>query len=334
MLYHISMFKFNLCLFLVFGLAFMATLQAQPPLPGAKISEKNLAPDPNISFEQYLAMVNGYTATVLRDAETQPRLDAHDSLFNTLQIALMMPEADTCLFENRLKGISVQRAPKGKFSIFTWQLFVDDSSYRYGGMIRMDDGKIFRLTDKANEVKQPFTTRLRHDNWYGALYYKMLPFTHNDKEMYLLIGYNAHSFFTRRKLIDVLYFENDKPRFGYNVLQMKDGMGKVRGVQRFIMEYSASVTVSLNYSEADKMIIYDHLIGGSPIEGGGMTNVPDGSYCGLKLEKGNWVYIDKLHEDNYDPKDPNSVVPLPVDKPLFNENTKKRNIFGRDKKGN
>jgi len=309
---------------------------ANAQLPGAKDAKKEtpIKPDPNITFPEYIRSVNALTQTVLRDHEKDNRTEAYDTLFNTLHAALMMPEADTCAFQYQLEGISVQNAPDGEFSIFTWQLFADDSTYIYGGLMRMKNGTIFRLTDKAREHRQPFNVRLRHTDWYGALYYRIMPFRHEGKDMYLLLGFNAHGFYTRRKLIDVLYFENDKPRFGYNVLQMKDGRGKIQGVQRFIMEYSASVTVSLNYSEADKMIVYDHLIYGAPIEGGGSTNVPDGSYCGLRLEKGKWIYVDKLHNDEINPNTTwdNPTAPM-VEKPLFDrKNAKKTNIFGRERR--
>ncbi len=47
------------------------------------------------------------------------------------------------------------------------------------------------------------------------------------------------------------------------------------------------------------MIIYDHLIYGTPFKNSGPSNLPDGSYCGLKLSKdGIWQYVDKVHKDD------------------------------------
>lgn len=204
-----------------------------------------------------------------------------------------------------LEGISVLQPEDKAFRVFTWQLYVDKEHYQYHGFIQTKEGKVFPLTDGSDEMRTVEFMTLRHTDWYGALYYNLKEFKHEGKKAYLLFGFDAFSFYNRRKVLDVLYFDgNGKPRFGKTVLQMKDGRGQVRKVKRFLMEYSASVNVTLNYSEEQDMIIYDHLIYGSPIAQAGPSSVPDGSYCGLKLDRsGLWTYVDKVHKD-----DPNNVL--------------------------
>ena len=295
--------------------------------------DKTIMIEEGVTFQDYIKMANREVETVLHDTELENRQQAHENLNKIMAQMLVMPQADTFEFEKHLIGISVQKPDDGKFAIFTWQFYVDDNTYLYGGYMRMKNRTLFRLDDKSKEHTQPFDLRLRHTNWYGALYYRIMPFKYDGKQMYLLFGYNAHSFFARRKLLDVLYFENDKPRFGYKVIEMKDGRGVKRTVSRFILEYSASVAVTLNYSEIDKMILYDHLVGGSPIEGGGTLNIPDGSYCGLRLEKGKWVYVDKVHEDVYDPQTSWNNPTAPTPNPIFdNKKSKETDIFGKNKK--
>lgn len=285
------------------------------------------------SFPTYLKRANRAAKEILENIEEEARAQAHEDLKGIFDKMLKMPEADTCKFENYLQGISVQKPNDNKFTVFTWQYFVNDSTYLYGGYMRLKDGTVFRLDDKAREHKQPFDLKLRHTNWYGALYYKIMPFRHDGQDMYLLFGYNAHSFFARRKLLDVLYFDNGKPRFGFKTIEMKDGRGVKRTVSRFILEYSASVMVTLNYSETEKMILYDHLVGGAPIENGGTLNIPDGSYCGLKLEKGKWIYIDKVHEDEVNPNTTWDNPTAPMPNPIFdNKKSKDTDIFGKQKK--
>lgn len=199
-----------------------------------------------------------------------------------------------------LKGISVLQPEDKRFKIFTWQLYVDKEHYKYHGLIQTKEGKIFPLTDGSDEMRTVEFMTLRHTDWYGALYYNIKAFKHEGQDAYVLFGFDAYSFYNRRKLLDVLYFDgNGKPRFGKNVLQMKDGRGQIRKVKRFVMEYSSSVNVTLNYSKEQDMIIYDHLIYGSPIANTGPSSVPDGSYCGLQLKRsGMWTFIDKVHKDN------------------------------------
>ena len=132
--------------------------------------------------------------------------------------------------------------------------------------------------------------------------------------------------------MDVLYFDNNgQAKFGQDVLEMKDGFGRKRMVKRFLLEYSASVNVSLNYSDEMNMIIYDHLIYGQPIKAAGPSNVPDGSYCGLQLSKdGIWQYVDKVHQD-----DPSKILvdATTYEKMIGTEKKRKakKDIFGRSK---
>lgn len=204
-----------------------------------------------------------------------------------------------------LEGVSLLQPADKAFRIFTWQLYVDKDHYKYHGFIQTKEGKVFPLTDGSDNMRTVEFMTLRHTDWYGALYYNLQSFKHEGKEAYLLCGFDAFSFYNRRKVLDVLYFDgNGKPRFGKSVLQMKDGRGQIRKVKRFLMEYSASVNVTLNYSEEQEMILYDHLIYGSPIANAGPSSVPDGSYCGLKLDRsGMWTFVDKVHKD-----DPNNVL--------------------------
>ncbi len=283
------------------------------------------------TLPEYIEDANRLSDRLLHSPDTLTRRVANDSLHITFSEALALEEAKGYKFEQtQFQGISVVASPDNAVTFFTWQYFVNDSTYLYGGYLHTKEGKTFALTDKAREHRNAFQLRLRESNWYGALYYRIIPFEANQKTMYLLFGYNAHSFFARRKLLDVLYFENDKPRFGYPAIEMKSNKGQLQTVQRFVMEYSASVSVILNYSDLQKMIIFDHLIYGAPVEGGGSTNIPDGSYCGLKLEKGKWTLIDKVHKDEYInfglATTDKAILPAPI---LGGSNDKSISIFGR-----
>lgn len=201
---------------------------------------------------------------------------------------------------SELKGVSIIEPEDKALRIFTWQLYVDKNHYQYRGFIQTKEGKVYRLQDNSDDMRSIEFSIHKPKNWYGALYYNMQEFKSEGQTMYLLLGYDAFDFYNRRKLIDVLYFDNaGRPRFGKTVLEMKDGNGRMRKVKRFVMEYSSSVNVTLNYSKEQGMIIYDHLIYGSPIKNAGPSNVPDGSYSGMKIGKnGLWQYVDKVHKDD------------------------------------
>ncbi len=233
-----------------------------------------------------------------------------------------------------LKGVSIIQPEDKALRIFTWQLYVDKDHYQYRGFIQTKDGKVYRLQDKSDDMRTVEFSIFKPENWYGALYYNMKEFKSEGQTMYLLFGYDAFDFYNRRKLLDVLYFDNSgRPRFGKTVLEMKDGSGRMRKVKRFVMEYSSSVNVTLNYSKEQDMIIYDHLIYGSPIKGAGPSNVPDGSYSGMKIGKnGLWEYVDKVHKD-----DPANILvdATSYERMIQNEKEqpkkKQKDLFGRKK---
>lgn len=261
------------------------------------------------------------------------RMQAFDALEKTLLLAL--GQAGSFDLDLELEGLSELRPKDNAFRILSWQLYIDKDSYRYGGLLQKADGTCYSLQDKSEEVNPLLFAKLKPENWHGALYYNIREFEHKGKKKYLLFGLNSYSFLHRRKLLEVLHFggPGGSPRFGERLIEIPDGRGGRRMVSRFVMQYSAAVSVSLNYSAEDNMIVYDHLVQGNPVPDAGPANVPDGSYCGLRLsKKGIWEYVDMAYEYNYDRRTSwdNPTAPM-EDNPLFDKKRKERDIFGRRK---
>jgi hypothetical protein len=279
------------------------------------------------------ATMQGLIVDVLTNKNVEVREKASNELEETMEEILQKTGSYDYSF-TALEGVSVQQPEDKAFRVFTWQLYVDKDSYQYRGFIQTKEGKVHRLKDNSDDMRTVEFSILKPENWYGALYYNLKEFQHDGQKMYMLFGYDAIDFYNKRKLLDVLYFDSSgRPRFGKTVIEMKDAHGRKRNVKRFLLEYSSSVNVTLNYSKEQDMIIYDHLIYGSPIKGGGPSNVPDGSYCGLKLTKdGTWEYVNKVHRD-----DPANIL---VDATSYEKmvngakstpKKKEKDIFGRAK---
>ncbi len=79
----------------------------------------------------------------------------------------------------------------------------------------------------------------------------------------------------------------------------------------------------LQKDEQYKMILFDHLIPFPSPFGNTMTAVPDGSYDGLKFEKGKWKFIDKVFND--------SQKEAPFPEPVL-DSRKGKDISGRAKR--
>jgi hypothetical protein len=263
---------------------------------------------------------------VVNDSVEQERFAACRVVITSLVRALKVENSFRYPFD-RLKSISILAPPDSSFRIFTWQLFVNDSTYRYYGAIQMNqrDLKLFPLVDRSFELEdRPEYAQFAPDRWFGALYYNLRPFETKEGRKYLLFGYNAFSFFEKRKFLDVLSFDAaGKPVFGAPVFDRPAASRGALPEQRLLLEYSAEASVKLNWDEQYKMILFDHLIPMPSPFGRGVTNVPDGSYEGFRLEKGRWVYVEKVFNDVMD------EVPRP--EPIL-DGRKEQDIMGRPKK--
>lgn len=250
------------------------------------------------SFVEYEEELSEY-AFAMMDSIYDNRATAAASFVKRLEEVLQMPGSYQHPF-NKFREVSVSVLPSedDQFRIFTWQLCVNENHFIYGGFIQMagEQSKIFALTDGSAALRRPRSAVLDADEWYGVLYYNIKPMSKRKKnKYYTLFGFDANTLYTRRKVMDVLYFENGEPKFGAPVFNIAEANKLPRTDHRFIIEYSGTASATLNYNEELEMIIYDHLIPfPSPYAEEGTAMMPDGSYHGFKLKRGKWNNIDKV----------------------------------------
>lgn len=214
---------------------------------------------------------------------------------------------------DRLRSISILYAPDSSFRIFSWQLYVDTSEYRYFGAIQMNEPELnlTPLIDRSFNVQDLENAELPSDNWYGALYYNIKAFDTPEGKKYLLFGFDGFQFFIKRKVIDVLHFKEGKPVFGAAVFAHANEPNRPPlKKNRVVLEYSAEASVKCNYDEFEEMVIFDHLMPmKSHFPGIKTVHVPDGTYEGYKFANGYWQHINKVF--NYSISEPpmeNSIL--------------------------
>ncbi len=277
-----------------------------------KIDETGLA------FLQEMEDTLGLLAyAVVNDSLAEHRFGACREMIPRLVKALKVENSFNYPFES-LKSVSIQYPRDSSFRIFSWQLYVDENDYRYYGAIQMNtpELKLYPLIDRSFTVENPESAVLGPDNWYGAVYYNLLDFkTPDGDKAYLLFGFDGNSFFRKRKLIDVLRFNEDGPAFGAPVFVHEGNQRK----HRVLREYSAEVSTRCNYDELLEMVIFDHLIQMNGPYGEGLNNYPDGSYEAYRLQGGLWTHIDKVFNQVSD------EAPRPA--PILDNRTK--DIFGK-----
>ncbi|MFZ2899336.1 MAG: hypothetical protein WA004_11975 [Saprospiraceae bacterium] len=293
----------------------------------SSFSQKPVLPEEDMAklklYEDTIALLS---YAIINDSFPENRFGATKKLIPTLVAALKTPNSFHYPF-SRVQSISLQYPADSTFRIFTWQLYVDVNEYRYYGAIQLNNSelKLFPLIDRSFDVKEVEYDVLPPDQWYGALYYNIKPFQTPQGMKYLLFGYDAYSFFNKRKVIDVLSFEGEQPRFGAPVFHASTDDGGTRISNRLLFEYTAEASIKCNFDPVMDMIVVDHLIEvGGMHEGQGPTKIPDGTYEAYQLANGIWQYIPKLD---------NTIVDEPPRPFPVLESDKELDIFGRKKKG-
>lgn len=197
-----------------------------------------------------------------------------------------------------VKYISQQRTENAPFYIYTWQLKESENSYQSFGYIKMDSGEVFKLKPGKHEEVDMAYSFYGKDDWLGVLYYKIMPTTVEGKDAWLLFGYDGHSKFEHRKVLDVLRFdEANQPIFGAEIFKKEVKGSRDNTMNRLVLTYSMDSNVTLNYNPNLNIIMHDHLINRmGRIPGQGETWLSDGSYEGYKWDGSMWVYDEKVFE--------------------------------------
>jgi hypothetical protein len=286
------------------------SIQAQ----SARFSEEDKA-----FLEEMEDTISLLAYAIVNDSLEENRFGACREMIPRLVKALKVEQSFHYPFE-QLKSVSIQYPRDSSFRIFSWQLYVDKDDYRYYGAIQMNtpDLKLYPLVDRSFNIQDEENAVLSPEEWYGSVYYNIHTIKGPDGPYYTLFGFDAFSFFRKRKIIDVLSFnEQGTPVFGAPIFVVEEG-GKTKS--RIVRQYSAEVSTRCNYDEMLEMIIFDHLITLSGPHGEGPVNYPDGSYEGYIEKKGKWVYKEKVFDQVSD----EAPRPAPI---LDNRN---KDIFGNE----
>ena len=277
----------------------------------------------------------GDSQAQLDTVSQQWRVAASEKMARMMRAALRVRHSFDYDFKN-VPQVSVLYDEKRTFRIMTWQVFVNSMDFKYFGVVQFEGGKTVFLQDKKKTLKTPLNKKLKADNWYGALYYKLKSYKYKGKTQYVAIGYDADAFFSHSKIVEPINIEGTSVSFGAPIFELRSEeqrkmdaqayarnaknpalMIKANPPHRFILDYAAEAAVSLRYDEQMKMFTFDHVVPMGSTKYGVM-NMPDGDVDGLKLKNGKWELQERLF------KDISTEVPRPV--PVLD--SRKDGLFG------
>lgn len=201
-----------------------------------------------------------------------------------------------------IKNISVLESPDNKFRVLTWNLALNNETFRNYGVIQLNPDYIktikdtsnlrpyYPLIDKSELFKNALDTTVDNEHWYGALYYKIVANTYKKQTYYTLLGWDGNTKMSNKKIVESLYFENNKPRFGAPIFDLKDKRFK-HPLKRMIFEFNNSASMVLRFEPTKSILVQENVAPTRPEDyGHPETYVPDGSYDFYKFSKktGKW----------------------------------------------
>lgn len=202
-------------------------------------------------------------------------------------------------------------APDGRFRLITWNTPHADGTHRFEGMLLVKDPKrqvLYELRDMTGKIASPQSKKLSAENWYGAVYYAVIPPQGRKKDQYTLLGWKGHSAVETRKVIEVLTFNGPAPTFGAPLFD--DGR-RTRDLRK-IFGYGFQASMSLKWDAVNKGIVFDHLSAEDPsFNGQAALMGPDLSFDAYVWFKGHWAYLRDVDARNLDLTKP-SKRPAPA----------------------
>jgi hypothetical protein len=246
---------------------------------------------------------------VILTAETDfEKYNANDKFLTLLESTLLQKNSFEYPFDS-LTTIAHLTSLDNKFRIFNWVLPKSDGTYEYFGIIQKWSKKekkyiLYKLKDNSEKILKPENELLDYQNWYGALYYKIIYTTYAGKKYYTLLGWDGNNKITSKKIIDVLSFNSkEKPVFGANVFKFKSKTQK-----RVIYEFAATSTMSVKYEKQymlhgkkkRKMIVFDRISPLDPkLEGMYQYYYPETNiFDAFLFKNGKWNYTKDIDARN------------------------------------
>lgn len=261
---------------------------------------------------------------IISGATDSIRQATNAKVIRLIEQVLMYQESYTYPFDS-LKTIAHITSPDKRFRIYNWILPKTDGTYTYFGYIQQYNKKkkkvyVTPLKDLSDKIDKPEKAILTPDKWYGALYYKIVLNKFLGRRYYTLLGWKGYDRRSTKKVIDVVLFHNNKPKFGYAMFKLKK-----ETKSRIVFQYSSQAVMSLRYEAGDKVIVNDHLSPSSDnLKGQYEFYGPDFTYDALKFKRGKWL-LTELYQAGND-KDPSYKKPRkqPVNPiPIGTENNKR-----------
>jgi hypothetical protein len=258
-----------------------------------------------------------FNADVMINAHKASHRSMANSLFKDQFIEVLQKENSFSFPFDSLIWISKIKPSDQSFRIFSWQIKADNDTVQYFGVLQKENGAIFELKERKGPVDDMLYELFSDFDWLGQMYYDIHENGSGDSKSYLLFGYRETASHSKQKIAESLILSEEGLQFGDELFFKEDAR---HGENRIFIEYAKIANASLKFDPELEMIIFDHLVPViNPYEDNKMMMVPEGTLEAYFLEKGKWIYKEKIFNQAYD------LPPMP--NPVLKDRDK--NIFGK-----
>ena len=227
----------------------------------------------------------------LRSAgNNQDKKEANSNFKTKLKVVLQDKAALNYPF-SKLTTVGIINSSDKKMRIINWNVEQDDLSHSYNCFVlyagaRQKKYIVTELLDKSFGMPMHPEGSITSDNWYGALYYQIIPVKKGSKTLYTVLGWDYNTTMSQMKIIDVIYFTGSVVKLGSPIF--KEGKTTKR---RVFFEHSKKAAMSLKYEEDRNRIIFNQLAPESPALAKLRSfYVPSFVFDAFILEGSKWIF--------------------------------------------
>ncbi len=266
-------------------------------------SGKLAAQDDAVDFVQQERSIRNRAWTFINGRTDTARVNAANEVYARLQELLSEPGSWDHPFDSlRLATVSIVQPEDRKFRFFTWNLLLNNGTFKYFGILQYRTGKknveLLALADTGRtHTKIPMYRELDPSEWQGALYYQAVAFKKKRKTWYLLVGYDGMDARASRKIVDVLTFKRSGD-VAFGAPLFYESAANPRAQYRLVSEFADQANPALRYEAEGNILVLSHMVPVRPeLTDDRSWYVPDGTYDHYKPDKkGRWINRGELKD--------------------------------------
>lgn len=270
---------------------FLALLCFVLPFSGIADDEQN------VTLKAKIKQLVVLRKAVLEAENEEERVEANADFLRFMRDALAHPASFETDFDT-IPSIADLRSGDGYFRMINWNLPYDDGTNRYFCFVqyydkKLKENKVVELKKGFRDLEEEYRKVFSDRDWYGCLYYQIIPSKkgRKRKRAYMLLGWDGHDQYSSLKVIDVMTITNRGIRFGADIFEYP----YERNIRRYILQYKADASVSLQYDERKKRFIFNELVPMQPdLEGIYEFYIPVLEFDAFEWKRRKWEFIEKV----------------------------------------